>query len=203
MTIGQKLRELRIKAGLTQTEVAKKLGVATQTVFKYEKDLVQNIPASTVEKLAELFGSTPAALLGWANIGNLIPVKSRSYPLLGEISCGKPILAQQTFDTVAALDGDKQISFALRCKGDSMINARIFDGDVVFIREQDMVQNGEIAAVVIGDEATLKRVYFYPEENKIVLSAENPAYAPLVYEGEALSQIKIIGKAVAFQSNIR
>ncbi|MBR3866113.1 MAG: XRE family transcriptional regulator, partial [Clostridia bacterium] len=89
------------------------------------------------------------------------------------------------------------------CKGDSMINARIFDGDTVFIREQDMVENGEIAAVVIGDEATLKRVYYYPEDGKMVLAAENSAYSPLVYQGAELEQIRIIGKAIAFQSNIR
>ena len=76
------------------------------------------------------------------------------------------------------------------------------DGDIVFIRQQDSVDNGEIAAVIINDEATLKRVYFYPEEGKLVLSPENPRYAPLVYVGRELDLIKIIGKAVAFQSSV-
>ena len=83
-----------------------------------------------------------------------------------------------------------------------MIGARIYDGDIVFIRQQDSVDNGEIAAVIINDEATLKRVYFYPEEGKLVLSPENPRYAPLVYLREELNLIKILGKAVAFQSSI-
>ena len=83
-----------------------------------------------------------------------------------------------------------------------MINARIMDGDIVFIREQSMVDDGEIAAVVIEDEATLKRVYYYREENKLVLQAENPKYRPLVYSGAELDTIRILGKAVAFQSDL-
>jgi len=130
-------------------------------------------------------------------------VSMRSFPLLGDIACGKPIIADGKYDTYAAAGFEDRVSFALRCKGDSMINARILDGDIVFIREQDMVRNGEIAAVVIGEEATLKRVYFYPNEDKMILVSENPAYPPLSYEGAALDEIRILGKAVAFQSEIR
>ena len=83
-----------------------------------------------------------------------------------------------------------------------MIGARIFDGDVVFIRSQSTVENGDIAAVVIGDEATLKRVYYYPDKQKLILSPENPRYEPLVFIGEELDGIKILGKAVAFHSII-
>ena len=81
-----------------------------------------------------------------------------------------------------------------------MIGARILDGDLVFSRSQSQVDNGEIAAVLIGDEATLKRVYYYPQQNRLMLNAENPAFAPLIYIGDELEQIKILGKAVAFQS---
>lgn len=203
MTIGQRLKQLREKSGLTQEAVAKHLGVATQTIFKYEKEIVTNIPAANIEKLAQLFGVSPSSLLGWDGLQGVIPVQMRSYPLLGDIACGKPIIAEQKYDTFAAAGFEDSVSFALRCKGDSMINARIYDGDIVFIREQDMVQNGEIAAVVIGDEATLKRVYFYPEEQKMILVSENPAYPPLSYQGAALDEIRILGKAVAFQSEVR
>ena len=88
--------------------------------------------------------------------------------------------------------------FCLRCNGDSMVGARIKDGDVVFIRQQPEVENGEIAAVIIDDEATLKRVYL--SADKIILQPENPRYEPFVFVGEELSQIRIIGKAVAFIS---
>ncbi|MBR4304979.1 MAG: helix-turn-helix domain-containing protein [Clostridia bacterium] len=203
MTIGQKLKQLREQKGLTQEVVAKHLGVATQTIFKYEKEIVTNIPAANIEKLATLFGVSPSSLLGWDNIPNIIPVTMRSYPLLGDIACGKPIVADRKYDAFAAAGFEDTVSFALRCKGDSMINARIFDGDIVFIREQDMVANGEIAAVVVGEEATLKRVYYYPHEQKMILVSENPAYPPLSYQGAALDEIRILGKAVAFQSEIR
>jgi repressor LexA len=93
--------------------------------------------------------------------------------------------------------------FCLTAKGDSMIGARIYDGDEVFIQQTDMVNNGEIAAVVVDNEATLKRVYYYPEDEKLILTAENPAFAPMVFVGEELADIRILGRAVAFQSKVR
>lgn len=203
MTTGKRIKLLREKMGLTQENVAKRIGVATQTIFKYEKEIVTNIPLENIQKLSEVFSVSPAELMGWNNSLDLIPVRMRTLPLMGEIACGKPITAEQSYDGYTTADSDMKVDFALRCKGDSMINARIYDGDIVFIREQDIVDNGEIAAVVIGDEATLKRVYYYPEDNKMVLSAENSAYAPLVFQGEELESIRIIGKAIAFQSEIR
>ena len=95
-------------------------------------------------------------------------------------------------------NNDINADFCLKAKGDSMINARIFDGDIVFIRQQPTVNNGEIAAVIIDNEATLKRVYLY--DNRLELRPENPTYPVLNYEGEQLDSIRIIGKAVAFQS---
>ena len=83
-----------------------------------------------------------------------------------------------------------------------MINARIFDGDIVFIKQMPMVENGEVAAVIIDNEATLKRVYYYPEKHKLILNPENPAYEPLVYINEELDTIRILGKAVCFMSSL-
>lgn len=83
-----------------------------------------------------------------------------------------------------------------------MINARINDGDIVFIRKQDAVNNGEIAAVIIESEATLKRFFYYKEQGMVILRAENPKYQDIVLTGEALNTITIIGKAVAFQSDV-
>ena len=97
----------------------------------------------------------------------------------------------------------KYAFFCLKCKGDSMINARIYDGDIVFVRKQSMVNNGEVAVVLIEDEATLKRVFYYPDKAKLVLQAENPSFEPLVYIGEEIEQIRILGKAVAFQSDVK
>ncbi len=133
---------------------------------------------------------------------NIIPLPQRkNIPLLGTIACGEPILATENIDGFVSADENITADFALKCKGDSMINARIFDGDIVYIRQQADVENGEIAAVLIGEDATLKRVHKY--ENKIVLSPANPMYDDLIYSGERLNEIKILGKAVAFTSVVR
>ncbi len=95
---------------------------------------------------------------------------------------------------------DLDVDFCLRAAGDSMIGARIYDGDIVFVRKQSSVDNGEIAAVLIDDEATLKRVYYYPDKNKLVLSPENPKYEPFVYIGEELDEVRILGKVVELRA---
>lgn len=130
------------------------------------------------------------------------PVRRTRLPVLGEIACGKPIFTNEEHEIYIDASSDIKADFCLIAKGDSMIGARIHNGDVVFIRSQPTVDNGEIAAVIIGEEATLKRWYYYPEKNKLVLSAENPAYEPLAYVGEELTEIRCLGKAVSFMSNL-
>lgn len=131
---------------------------------------------------------------------NISPVKLKRFPMLGEIACGHPIWAEEDRESYVMADMDIRADFCLTAKGDSMINARIYDGDIVFIREMPIVENGEIAAVIIGYEATLKRWYYYREDNKLMLIAENPKYEPLVYMNEELDTIKCLGKAVYFMS---
>ena len=205
--VSNNLKELRRKAGLTLEELAERLGTSKQTIHRYENGVIANIPHEKIEKLAMALGVTPSALMGWqevyAGFDNLLPIRKKTLPLVGTISCGEPIYASEEYGNFVTINSDVDASFCLRAKGDSMIGARIFDGDLVFIREQDTVENGEIAAVIINDEATLKRVYYYPKESKIIRSPENPRYAPLVYINEELNSIKILGKAVAFQSVIR
>ena len=147
--------------------------------------------------------------MGWAagadafsSYNNITPITTKRLPVLGSIACGEPIYAEEEHESFISTDANLDADFCLRACGDSMIGARIHDGDMVFIRAQDAVDNGQIAAVIINDEATLKRVYYYPDEGKLILSPENPKYPPLVYIGEELNSIKIIGKAVAFQSTV-
>ena len=127
--------------------------------------------------------------------------KMRKIPLLGAVACGKPIYREE--DEWISLPNDISADFCLRCVGDSMINARINDGDIVFIKACPEVDNGQIAAVSIDNEVTLKRVYYYPEKNKLVLNPENPAYEPFVYTNEELNDIRILGKAVVFLSRVK
>ena len=122
--------------------------------------------------------------------------------MLGDIACGEPIYANEDRESYVLAGTDIDADFCLKAKGDSMIGARIYDGDIVFIKKQNIVDNGEIAAVVIDDEATLKRVYYERDKNRLTLQAENPKYRPLTYEGEELDHIHILGKAIAFQSDI-
>lgn len=122
-------------------------------------------------------------------------------PRLGTIACGEHILAVENIETYDLVPEDIPCDFTLKCKGDSMINARIFDGDIVYIRQQDIVEDNEIAAVLIDDDATLKRVRIFGDH--VVLEPANPMYQPLVFWGEDMNRMRILGKAVAFLSLVR
>lgn len=208
-SVGQNIKEQRLKNKLTLLEVANKLGIKEATMQRYESGEIKNIKHDTIVKLAKIFSCSPAYLMGWEDeddlppYPNIYPIKTKKFPLLGEIACGEPIFATEDRESYIEAGADIKADFCLKAKGDSMINARIMDGDIVFIRKQPTVNNGQIAAVIIDDEATLKRVYYYPEKGKLMLQAENPNYEPLMYVGEELNQIHIIGLAVAFQSDVR
>ncbi len=203
--IANRLKELRKSRGLTLDALGELVGTTKQTIHRYESGAIANIPPERVEALARALDTTPAELMGWE--GTLLahdgtPMRVKRLPVLGEIACGVPIFANEERESFIMAWADTDADFCLIAKGDSMTGARIYDGDIVFIRSQDTVEGGEIAAVIIGDEATLKRVYYYPDEQKLILSPENTKYSPLVYVGEELSSIKILGKAVAFQSSV-
>ena len=206
--ISDKLKALRRAKGMTLLELAEAIGTSKQTIHRYENGTITNIPPEKIELIAEALGTSPAELMGWEDDSaayvkaGILPIEVKKLPILGAIACGEPIYADEEHESYAAIDSSLDADFCLRARGDSMTGARIFDGDIVFIRAQDSVDNGEIAAVIINDEATLKRVYYYPEDEKLILSPENAKYAPLVFIKEELNSIKIIGKAVAFQSTI-
>ena len=205
-----RIKELRQERKITQSVLANYLGVAQNTLSYWEQGKY-DIDNESLNKIADYFNVSVDYLLGRSNtpanpidpfsFSNIQPVKKHRIPLLGEIACGEPIFADEDFEGL--IESDIGADFALRCSGDSMTGARIMDGDIVLIKKQDMVENGEIAAVIIENEATLKRVYYYPKDGKLILNPENPAYAPLVYVDEELNQIRILGRAVAFYSRVR
>ena len=206
MNIGDRIKIARKKKNMTQKQLAEKINKAFSSVQKYELGITLP-PIDTIEDIADALDTTPAYLLGGVpdlpQYDNIFPIEKKKFPLLGEIACGKPIFADEDKESYIEAGTDIKADFCLKAKGDSMINARILDGDLVFIRQQPIVDNGEIAAVIIEDEATLKRVYYYPEQGKLILNPENPKYEPLVYVKEELDQIRILGKAVAFQSVVK
>lgn len=209
MDIGKRIRFLREEKKITQEELANYVGTTKQTIFKYETGIITNIPMNRIIAIAKVLNCTPEYLLGWSSknndlksYSNISPIHTKKIPMLGEIACGKPIYANEDRESYVLAGTDVKADFCLTCRGDSMIGARIHDGDIVFCRKQDIVDNGDIAVVIIEDEATLKRFYYYKEQKKLVLQAENPAYQPFVYVGEELNSITVLGKAIAFQSDI-
>ena len=209
MTFGEKLRTARKMKKMTQKELASKINAAHNSISNWEND--QNHPdPDTIQHLCWALDVTPNYFFlpetedqkNEELPPNCVPITTKQIPLLGTIACGTPILAAENIHDMVSVPEDIGADFALHCKGESMMGARvqIHDGDLVYIRQQDDVDNGTIAAVLIEEEATLKRVYKQP--NKIILQPENPAFEPLVYIGQELEQIRIIGKAVAFVSRI-
>lgn len=216
MRIGDRIKQMRKEKGISAQELGKRLGKDRSTIYRYEKGEIENLPLDILKPIAYALDTTPQYLMGWEDeVGkgkgtasdlliydNIFTVEKKRFPLLGEIACGEPIFALEDRESFVVANSDIDADFCLVAKGDSMQGARILDGDIVFIKAQSMVNNGEIAAVIIEDEATLKRVYYYPEKKKLILNAENPRYEPLVYSNEELDNIRILGKAVAFQSLI-
>lgn len=209
-----RLRSLRTLKGLSQSDFAKQIGISKSSVNMYERG-EREPNFKTLECIADYFNVDMDYLLGKSDIvnksqfANAIPIASniipmpemRKIPLVGTIACGEPILAEENIEEYISIPKHIKADFALTCKGDSMINARIWDGDTVYIKQQDTVENGEIAAVLIDNEATLKRVRLFKDH--IILEPENPMYKPFVYWHEEMNKVRILGKAVAFTSAVR
>ena len=199
----ERITELCKVKGIRQHELATAIGFDRSNVSLWRMGKSTSY-RKYLPEIAEYLGVTVAYLVGEEipmpdNITGL--PKTKKVPLLGDIACGEPILAIENVVDFVNVPLNVNADMALVCKGDSMINARIFDGDVVYIRQQEDVENGEIAAVLVGDEATLKRVHKFP--NRIVLSACNPLYDDMVFADERAAEVHIIGKAVAFTSMVR
>ena len=204
MGVGERIRAARVARGLSVNGLAKRIGKDRSTVYRYENGFIDDVPISVLEPIAKALDTTPAALMGWepealpSGTNDLLPIRRKRVRLLGAIAAGVPIFADEDMETQIAVDYDVKCDFALKVVGDSMINARIQDGDIVFIREQPDVEEGEIAAVIIDDTAALKRVYHIP--GGVTLVSENPKYAPMTFTRENSDSVRIIGKVVAFQS---
>lgn len=213
MTIYERIKLRRVELNMTQEELAKKVGYKSRSAInKIEKGL-RDINQTQIIKFAEALNTSTSFLMdglphsdtnhqSYLNLEeyNIKPVKIKKFPIIGEIACGKPIYCNEEYETFIEASSEINADFCLIAKGDSMINARIFDGDVVFIKFSPKVENGEIAAVIINDEATLKRVYLKPD--RIILRPDNPLYEDIIIEKEDMNNIKILGKAVAFMSYI-
>ena len=209
-TLYDRIKSRRTELGLTVEELAHKMGYKDKSSISKIENGKADIPQSKIAAFADALQTTPAYLMGWEEQPEpkkpTIPPgfepmpKMKKIPLIGSIACGEPITAEQNIEKMVDVPENIRCDFSLTCHGDSMVDAGIHDKDVVYIRIQPEVENGEIAAVIINDEATLKRVYFDRKQARLQLVAENPAYPPLVYVGEELETVHILGKAIAFMS---
>lgn len=205
LSIGKRIETRRKELGLKLDDIANELGLARSTIQRYEKGTIATIKMPIIEAIARVLEVDPAWLCGktdkmtsWPS--NIEPIRwGKPVPLVGDIACGTPILAEQNITDYVDTPEHVKADFALRCRGESMIDAGVHDGDIVFIRQQPEVDNGQIAAVLIDgaeSEATLKRVYL--DNGVLTLQAANPSIAPKTFFGEDISRVHILGRAVAF-----
>lgn len=209
MDFKDKIKFNREKLGYTLEELSKLVGVSAPTIQRYESGEIKNVRRDKISKLAKALNVSPAYLMGWEdensdpileNIPGIItPVKLKKIPILGTIACGKPILAEENYDGYFMIDENLPYSdFILRAKGDSMIDANIHEGDLVFFRKQNDVDNGTIAAVLIEDEATLKRVN--KSNDTLILQPCNTNYNPIIINKSDNKKVLILGQMVGVYS---
>ena len=190
--LSSRIRQRREQLGLSQEELAARMGYRSKSsITKLEKG-INDLPRAKLEELAAALDTTPAWLMGLADL----PCPPPRVPLVGSIACGTPITAEQNIECYIGVPAAWHADFALTCHGSSMAPT-ICDGDIVCIRRQPEVEQGEIAAVRIGEEATLK--HFHRQGETVMLLADNTAVCPpMVFAGPQLEEIQIEGRAVGF-----
>lgn len=192
------LTYLRKRSNMSQQQLADATRLTRSAVSMYETGK-REPDFETLEIFADFFNVSMDVLTGRNENTRPAPFGISRVPRVGSIACGEPILAEQNIESYDAVPDFVNCDFTLVCKGDSMINARICDGDIVCIKQQPEVENGQIAAVQVGeDSATLKRIRYL--ENGIALWPENPAYAPMIFAGDDMAKIRILGLATHFIS---
>ena len=209
-TFSERLKSLRSEKGWSQQRLADELNLSKSSVNMYERG--EREPGfETMEAIADTFNVDMDYLYGRTDVKIAEPIQFNAgtvppgfeplprmvkRPLIGDIACGEPITAEQNIADYVDVPETVHCDFCLRCHGDSMVDAGIQDNDVVYIRCQPEVEDGEIAAVRIGGEATLKRVYY--DGQSLTLMPANSSYRPKTYSGPELENIRIDGKAVGF-----
>ena len=190
--------ELSEKTGLHKSRISQ----YTNGVYEAKQEALYLIAKALNVNEAWLMGyDVPMERSRMIDPNSILKLKTERLPLLEtEAENNRPVLAKEGLEIYQELNTKPIADFCLKMEGDSMINARICDGDTVFVKQETEVKDGEIAAVIINNQVTLKRVYRV--ENEIILLSENPAYKPLSYQNDEMKNVAIIGKAVAFQSNI-
>ena len=205
--IYRRIRTRREELGLSQEELALRMGYKSKSSINKIEMGVNDIPQSKVIAFAQALETTTAYLMGVDETKKPSTIPSGFEPLpsmiripvVGQIACGEPITAEENIEGYASAPERWRADFVLICRGRSM-EPKIINGDLVAIRSDARVETGQIAAVRIGDEATLKKVYFYPE--RIILRPINDEFEELIFEGEEMNKVSIEGKAVGLCRDI-
>ena len=195
MYLAKNLKYLRLKHGFSQDYIANKLNYKSYTTIQKWEMGTSEPSIAILKKLSKIYNidmDTIYTVDLEAGEERKEDKQYRSIPLVGQIAAGFPVLAEENIEDYFNIDTKIKADFALRIKGNSMIGAGIYDNDIVFIRQQSDLENGEIGAVLIEDSATLKK--FYKDNGTIILQAENKDYQPIVLTD---GNIKILGKLVA------
>lgn len=208
MSAGERIRALRKAKDINQKQLGEIVGVSDKAVSTWE--LGKSFPTEDkLERLAAYFGVKKSDIredesdIRVLAIPGIEHPRWRHVPLLGDIACGEPLLAEENIEDWMPVEVDVNCDFVLRCKGTSMA-PKLMNGDMVMIRQQPDVEDGQIAAVLIGDETALKHVYHMPHAQGIQLVAENQnVFAPRFYMGEEASNVRILGKVVAYMRMVR
>lgn len=194
---------LREESNMTMKELSERVGLSESTLSRYEAGKME-AKRTTIKVFSDIFGVSPAWLMGYEGAPKHKEPeiqKTKQIPLIGCISAGNPIIAQENIAGYEYVLETDKADFCLKVKGDSMTGARIYDGDTVYVRNQPEIENGEIAVVLIGDEATLKRVY--QVNGTVILRPENPTYKDLIYSKKDMKEVQILGKVIYFKSEVR
>ncbi len=195
--ISSNLRKLRLEMGYTLAALSNIVGVSDATLQRYESGVIKTIKPDTLLKLATALNCYDIMyILGFETPGFVSYDAKGSIPILGTVSAGLPIYAQENYDGYTCSDIQGDDLYALKVRGDSMNAAGINQGDILIFRKQPVVENGEIAVVMVnGDEATVKK--FYRNGNQITLfpQSNNPVHQPQIYDISD-TDIQIIGKVV-------
>lgn len=206
----ERLKNCIENSNYSYVELEKITGIPKSTIQRYASGVTKKIPVDAVQLIARALGISDAYMMGWSNnkFDKIIPngfspiPSTTKRPRLGVISCGEPIDSEENFDGYDDVPAFINCDFTLKCEGDSMVGARICDGDIVYIKQQPTIENGQIAAVLVdGCEKLLKRVFI--TEDTIILQAENPIYNPRFYHKEDMNRVSIIGKVVGFTSFVK
>ncbi len=216
MRLSELMKQYRKYHHISARSFAKQAGFSNAYISLLENDRISSPSLEALNAIAKAMGMSLDTMLRSIEdmevnlskepgvmdvIKNAVPMpETKCVPMLGAVSCGEPIYKEELYGEYYLVDKGIQADFCLKAQGDSMINARIHDGDIVFIYQQHDVENGQIAAVLVNGEAKLK--YFYRYQDMVVLRSANPSYKEMTYTKDELNSIRVLGRAVAFQSSL-